>query len=138
MESGGAGGQMSGSGKTDIHAMESNLVSIRDVRMPTLSEAAPSVAVFRRWWKELAKYCQRRSEWRGAETLFKVIRGYPNEINGNEIPQFLMVCTNRDATATGANFGFSSQWNIWDRSKEMFSCVEIALNGKCYDVVASV
>ena len=77
-KSGGSSGK-GGGGKPD--AMESNLISIKDIVLPKLNDASPSVATFRRWWKDLAKYCQRRDYyWRGAETMFKVIRGYPNEI----------------------------------------------------------
>ena len=78
-------------------AMESNLVSIKDIRLPLLSTDTPTVQVFRKWWKDLSRYCQRREEWRGAESLFRVVRGYPNEICPKEREQFLMACKNRDS-----------------------------------------
>ena len=128
-----------GGGRTEVSAMESNLVSIKDVRMPSLSDSSPSVLVFRKWWKDLYKYCQRREkEWRGAESLFRVIRGYPNEITPREIGAFLNTCTNRDDTPTGAGFKFDRDWIFHDRNKEMFACVEHSLNGKCSDIVSSV
>ena len=76
--SGARGGGGFGGGKGSGGAMRaSNLISIKDVKLPLLTDANPSVAVFRRWWKDLAKYCQRReTHWRGSETLFRVIRGY--------------------------------------------------------------
>ena len=121
-----------------MSAMESNLISIKDLRLPTMHDSNPSVLVFRKWWKDLYKYCQRREEWRGAEALFRVVRGYPNEINGKEIGVFTQACTDRDATDKGANFNFGERWNFWDRAKELFSCIEHSLNGKCIDVVNTV
>ena len=71
---------------------EATPINIKDVKLPLLSDVNPSVAVFRRWWKELDKYCQRReTQWRGSETLFRVIRGYPNEIVSRKFPDFLQV-----------------------------------------------
>ena len=130
----GYGGGGSGGGD----AREKSLISIKDVRLPNLTENNPTVAVFRKWWKELAKYCQKReAHWRGAETLFKVIRSYPNEIGPKEYPEFMMTCTNRDKTTTGTNYDFG-EWEVYIRARELFDCVEYALNGKCGDIVSSV
>ena len=97
-------------------AMEANLVSIRDVKLPTLGTDAPSVLVFRKWWKDLYRYCQRREEWRGAESLFRVVRGYPNELVPKERESFLTACTNRDNMEGGVAFSFD-HWNYYDREK---------------------
>ena len=36
------------------------------------------------------------------------------------------------------NFDFGGSWNVHDRSKETFSCVEYALNGKCGAIVGRI
>ena len=98
----GAGGR-SGGGQPDRHGSDhdTGLISVKDVKLPLLPEANPSVATFRKWWKDLSKYCQRReAKWRAADTLFRVIRGYPNEIVSKEFAQFMQVCTNRDKGTT--------------------------------------
>ena len=100
-----SGGGAGGGGKGSGEMRESNLISIKDVKLPLLGEWDLTVAVFRRWWKDLAKYCQRReTHWRGAETLFCVIRGYPDEIVAPKFPDFSQSCTNRDHGVTLANF----------------------------------
>ena len=55
-----SGGGFGGGKGSGGEMRESNLISIKDVKLPLLADANPSVAVFRRWWKDLAKYCQRR------------------------------------------------------------------------------
>ena len=113
--------------------MESNLVSIKDIKLPTLKEDKPSTLTFRTWWKDLYKYCQRREHWRSAESVFKVLRNYPNELVPKEIFDFQNACTNKDSGPRGNNFDFTS-WNFYDRDRELYQCVEIALNGKCSEI----
>ena len=102
-----SGGGDGGKGSGEMR--ESNLISIRDVKLPLLNDSNLTVAAFRRWWKDLAKYCQRReTHWRGAETLFRVIRGYPNETVPRTLPDFQQNCTNRDQGATLTIFDFGT------------------------------
>ena len=114
------------------------LIHVKDVKLPILESEKPSVGSFRKWYKELYKYCSKRQFfWRGSETLFKVIRGYPNEIVRKEHRQFQQACTDRDNRPGGTHFDFS-YWDIEARSREMFTCVEYALDGKCGDLVSGV
>ena len=114
------------------------LIHAKDVKLPILESEKPSVGSFRKWYKELYKYCSKRQFfWRGSETLFKVIRGYPNEIVRKERRHFQQACTDRDNRPGGTQFDFG-YWDIEARSREMFTCVEYALDGKCGDLVSGV
>ena len=127
----GKGGNDGGSGKN-----YEALVDMKDVKMPHLPDGNPSVQVFRRWWQDLAKYCAKREkDWRGATSLFRVIRGYPNILTAPELPEFQQVCTKWDELVDGYDFQL---WDVHIRNKEMYGCVELALDGKCADIVAGV
>jgi len=83
------------------------LIHAKDVKLPILESEKPSVGSFRKWYKELYKYCSKRQFfWRGSETLFKVIRGYPNEIVRKEYRHFQQACTDRDNRPGGTQFDF--------------------------------
>ena len=90
--SGGGGGN-----RYEGNSRSESLVDVKDIKLPLLPDNNPSVAVFRQWWRDLAKYCQKREvQWRGADSLFRVIRGYPNLINHEEFPDFIPVITEHD------------------------------------------
>ena len=134
-----SGGGGAGGGRGSGELRESSLISIKDVKLPLLNDSNPTVAAFRSWWKDLAKYCQRReTHWRGSEALFRVIRGFPNEFVAREFLDFLHVCTNRDHWATLTNFDFGGSWDVHIRSREMLTCIEKAFYCKCAEIVAGV
>ena len=108
----------------------------------------PSVLNFRNWYKDLAKYIEKRDGWRGTGVLFKVIRGYPNQIMYRETVDLQTVATNRDRGPQRGDPEFGKgpprgnvdfgTWNMHDTNKEIFDCVEYALAGKCSESVANV
>ena len=133
-------GKGGGSGGIDRDGYDrdesSNLIGFKDVKLPVLTADNPSAQVFRLWWKDLSKYCQRREKhWKAADSLFHVIRGYPNDINDREVPTFLISCTTRDHDQNIFDVG---TWQVWDRMRELYTCVEYALGGKCADVFGGV
>ena len=71
-------------------------------------------------------------QWRAAEAIFRVVRGYPNEINAKECDAFLTAVSNRDNHAQGSDSDFRD-WMFHDLDREMYGCVEMSLGGKCAD-----
>ena len=59
------------------------------------------------------------------------------EITPKEVHDFQNACTNKDNHAKGAGFDFSG-WSFYDRDREMYQCVELALAGKCADIITGV
>ena len=51
----GGSGTGGGGGKGFQELRESSLISIKDKKLPLLGDSIPTVASFRRWWKDLAK-----------------------------------------------------------------------------------
>ena len=113
------------------------LISVKDMKLPILGDGNPSVMAFRKWYRDLSTYCEKRRGWRGAETLFRVVRGYPNQLAPREFPDFMSTCTARDRGPEKTNVEFTN-WMIYDKNRELYECVEYALNGKCGDVVANI
>ena len=115
------------------------LVDMRDVKLPLFPEGTPSTVVFRKWWKDLSRYCSmREKEWKAADVIFRVIRGYPNQIDEKEVAQFSRACADRDSAEGGNHFQFGGFSDLHDRSRDMYTCLEHALNGKCSEMVAVV
>ena len=115
------------------------LVDTRYVKLPGFPDANPSAGVFRKWWKELARYCTTRGqEWKAADVIFRVVRGYPNQIDASELAQFSRVCAARDDAEGGNHFQFGGFSELHDKSRDMFACLEHSLNGKCSEMVGSI
>ena len=141
MQSGnfGSGKGKGGGGYAGDRQNFTGLVDMRDVKLPMFPEGSPTVAVFRKWWNELMRYCSmREGEWRAADVIFRVIRGYPNEIDHKEFAQFGNVCAKRDAAQQGNHFQYGGFNNIQDKSKDMFACLEHSLNGKCAEMIGVI
>ena len=64
--------------------------------MPMIPDRFDQVETFRRWWKDVAEYCERRQEYTDCGIVFKTIRGYLNpRENMDEIEKLLTVATSR-------------------------------------------
>ena len=127
-------------GPYDDRAYEKALIPIKEIKLPIIPSASPTPGEFRKWWRDMWKYCQRREKhWRGAESLFNVLRTYPNVITPLETNNFITALNARESAEGGHGFRFDSEWG-WpaDRDKEMYECVEYALNGKCADIFGQV
>ena len=80
---GGKGGKgVSGSGPYErtgyADGRGHGLLHEKDIRMPLLPKHFDKVETFRRWWKDVAEFCERRQDYTDCSVVFKAIRGYPN------------------------------------------------------------
>ena len=64
------------------------LIHEKDIKMPFFPEKADSVETFRRWWREVAEYCERLQRFEHCTLVFKRIRGYPQRIAVHDYMDF--------------------------------------------------
>ena len=58
------------------------LIHDKDIKMPEFPQKPENTELFRRWWKDVAEYCENKDDRRFADcpSLFSAIRGYKNVI----------------------------------------------------------
>ena len=97
--------------------------------------------VFRKWYKDMAKYCGKRDPWWGAESLFKSVRAYPNKITTGEYEQFATKATTDYAewnTSSGLTNVDFTMWFMADRDKELYDALDMSLGKFCGEVINGV
>ena len=52
----------------------------KDMKMPEFPRKPKSTEMFRRWWKDVAEYCEASPAFPCCHVLFSAIRGYKNVI----------------------------------------------------------
>ena len=60
------------------------LIHEKYIKMPLFPEKADNIETFRRWWKEVAEYCERSPRFPHCILVFKKIRGYQQRIAGHD------------------------------------------------------
>ena len=114
--------------------------------MPMLPDQFDKVETFRRWWKDVAEFCERRQEYTDCSIIFKTVRWYQNSLEekdeqekmlavaANKIPQRYQLGTTTKVHSAPLN----SFWKIDDADKELYSAIKFALKGHCAEIMARV
>ena len=69
-------GKGASSERTCYQEARVGLIHEKDIKMPIFPDKCENTEVFRRWWKDVAEYCERSPQFPGCTFVFKKTRGY--------------------------------------------------------------
>ena len=107
------------------------MIHDKDMKMPFFPEKPENNEIFRRWWKDVAAYCERNRRFLGCTYVFKTIRGYQDRIDG---PDYLKFFTEVNKSLPGDTSNLDWEGAIAD--KELLSALKHVMQGKCSDDVS--
>ena len=109
------------------------LIPEKDIKMPFFPDRCENTETFRRWWKEVAGYCERSPRFPHCTLVFKKIRGCQQRIGGHGYIDF-STAVNLSLPQHQANI----DWENPIADKELLSALKQVVQGKCSDVVSQL
>ena len=106
----------------------------KDITMPAFPDKHENAEVFRRWWKDVAEYCERFDKFKGCSILFKKMRGYEDEVVSEPAITLLFKKIDEEDLPAGETMG----WDLWIAEKDLVHAVKFVLKEKCADILARV
>ena len=92
--------------------------------------------VSRRWWKDVAEYCERQSKFPNQSLLFKTFRGYPNAIeDGLEVVEMFKAIDSKLPSDTSA---CGQKWEMCVAEKELYGAVKFVSGEECAHLISRV
>ena len=83
--------------------------------MPSIPEKHDNAEVFRRWWKDVAEYCERFPKFPNCSFIFKKMRGYNDAVEKALTVTALFASLDEDMPANQ-----TMHWDMFIAEKELY------------------
>ena len=131
------GGRQQQSGRTSAAASERTghpevrgLIHDNDIMMPEFPQKPESAKLFRRWWKDVAEYCERNPALHCCQILPSEIRGYKSVIESQAEMVKLFAAADLRLPSDRGGATLTQMWNKYGDEKELYRVVKFILKEK--------